>query len=715
MMAMILAAAVTAAATVEVRPATTPIHVDAQLDESAWSEATVIPIAYEWYPSDDTPAPVETEVRITYDDRNLYAAFRARDPQPARIRARYQERDSDGGDDVVGLYIDPFNDDRRAYQFRVNPLGVQIDAINSDVENTEAFDWDAIWDSAGRLTPDGYVVEIAIPLQQLRIPSRPGPQTWGVLAVREWPRDVRHRLRSATTDQNRNCFICQFPDVGGFAVAARGRNVEVTPTLTGSAEKEGDSTIDPGASARWAITPGTSLQATINPDFSQVEADAAQLDVNTRFALFFPEKRPFFVEGSDFFETRLPLVFTRTIADPAGGLKLTGKSGPHSYGALFARDEITNLLIPGDQSSFVTSINGGSTSGFMRYRHEIGKNTAVGGLVTSRIGDDYQNLLLAADAFHRLTERDTVRLQVTGSRTEYPDALATRFAQPHGSFDGHGLSAGYSHNDRNWAWGGQYYQLSPELRADSGFLNQVGVRFGNAYAERRLRGGPERWFRNLYLGLSVDATRQYDGAWNEWGADITATYQGPRQSEIFIGLAPNQEFFAGTTYHHLRQSAGFEVQLSRDITLGADVRWGETIDFTNRRSAEFVTLSPRVEFNAGRRFGGSIGYDWQTFDTEDGRRVFEVHLPQARLLYHFSRRAFVRAILQYELLTREPEQYIVSVAPERRELLTQLLFSYRLNAQTVFLAGYSDFYEGATDLTQTARTVFMKVSYAWLF
>lgn len=706
MIAVILAATVAVAAPVEVRRATAPIVIDAQLDERAWSEATPIPIAWEWYPSDDAPAPVETDVLVTFDDHNLYAAFRARDPQPQRIRARYQERDNDGGDDVVGLYIDPFNDDHRAYQFRVNPLGVQIDAINSDVEDTEDFDWDAIWDSAGRLTPDGYIVEIAIPLQQLRIPSRSGPQTWGLIAVREWPRDVAHRLRSTTTDQNRNCFICQFPDVHGFEIAARGRNIELTPSLTGSSVKNGDGTIEPGISGRWAMTPGTSLQATLNPDFSQVEADAAQLDVNIRFALGFSEKRPFFSEGSDFFDTRFPLVFTRTIADPVGGLKLTGKSGPSSYGVLFARDEVTNVLIPGDQSSGIISIPGGSTSGILRYRHELGKRTTLGGLVTTRRGDDYGNRVLSTDGFHRITERDSVRFQLAGSQTEYPGGS---------SFNGHALLAGYTHNDRNWAWGAQYEELSPGFRADSGFVNQVGVRFGSAYAERRLRGGPERWFRNLYLGASVDSTRQFDGDWTEWGSDIYATYQGPHQTEIGIGLAPNQEFFAGTTYHNFRQSVSAEIQASRDVALEMEVRWGEAIDFTNRRAADFVTLSPVVKLNLGRRFGGEIAYDYQTFETEDGDRIFAVHLPQARLLYHLSRRAFVRAIVQYESLTREPAQYIRPVAREQRELLTQFLFSYRLNAQTVFLAGYSDNYEGDVDLTQTDRTVFVKLSYAWLF
>lgn len=287
----------------QIKRAPGPVRVDAQLDEPAWAEAVPIPIAYEWYPADDAPAPVETTVKLTFDEGNLYAAFIAKDPQPSRIRARFSERDASREDDVVGLYIDPFNDDRRAYQFRMNPLGVQIDAINSDVLGTEDFSWDAIWESAGRLTADGYIVEIAIPLQQLRVPAARGPQTWGFLAVREWPRDVRHRLRSTTTDQNRNCFICQFHDVSGFEIGRVGRNAEVTPTLTGSAaqarnnegalESTGE-TLDLGASARWAMTPGTSLQATVNPDFSQVEADAAQLRRQHALCPLFPRKTPVF-------------------------------------------------------------------------------------------------------------------------------------------------------------------------------------------------------------------------------------------------------------------------------------------------------------------------------------------------------------------------------------------------------------------------------------
>lgn len=691
-----LAAVLLAAVAIDVRPTTTPIRVDAKLEERAWAEATPVPIAYEWYPSDNTPAPVRTEALVTYDDRNLYVAFRAHDPEPSRIRARYHEPDAATEDDLVGFYIDPFNDDRRAYQFRINPLGVQIDAINSDVEDTEDFTWDGIWESAGALTADGYVVEVAVPLQQLRIPSGSEAHTWGFLAIREWPRDVAHRLRSVQTDQNRDCLVCQFQDLRGFATRSTGRNLEVTPTLTGTSEDA----FDPGVSTRWSMTPGTSLQATVNPDFSQVEADAAQLDVNTRFALYFPEKRPFFVEAADFFETRLPLVFTRTVADPSAGLKLTGKSGAHLFGGLVTRDEITNLLIPGDQSSADVSLDRPSTSAFARYRGEAGGSATVGGLLTARRGDDYENTVLAADGYYRATERDSLRLQVSGSRTAYPDAVADAREQPRGAFEGHAIRATYNHTDRDWTWLTDYQELAPDFRADSGFVSQVGVRYGRAEIERRLRGGPDRWFRNIFLSVGVDGTREFEGLWNEWGADIGATYQGPRQTEISFNLAPNQEFFRGRTYHNFRHSISAQTQASRDVIVGLGVNMGEAIDFTNRQPADFVTLTPYAIVNVGRRVRAEVDYAYQMFDTTAGERIFAVHLPQARVLVHFNRRTFVRGVVQYETVDFADES--------TSHLLTQLLFSYRVNAQTLFLTGYSE-------QTGEEGTVFAKVSYAWLF
>jgi hypothetical protein len=717
----------------EISRAASPVRIDGVLDEAAWQQATAIPVDHEWSPSDGVPAPVTTTALLTYDSENLYIAFRADDPEPGLIRARFADRDIPTDDDTVGFFIDPFHDGRRGFQFRINPLGVQMDAVNSDVEGSEDFSWDAIWASAGRITAEGYVVEVALPFRQLRFPATHDVQTWGFIATRDWPRSLRHRMRSIVTDQDRNCVVCQFQELTGFQGMETGRNLEVAPTLTGnlSEERQGfpdqpdgrfessAEDLEPGVSARWGVTPNVALNLTVNPDFSQVEADAAQLDVNTRFALFFPEKRPFFLEGADFFETQFSLVFTRTVADPVAGLKVTGKQDAHAFGAFFAEDRINNLILPGSQGSGLASLDQDVTSGVLRYRRDLGKTSTLGVLWTGREADDYSNHVAGLDGLYRLSDSDVVRYQFAGSTTRYPEALA--FARPRpeeaGSFEGHAASMAYQHNDRDWSWHADYQELSPELRADSGFITRVGVRTSQVWAERRIRGTQGGWFSNLYLLGSIDGAREYDGAFNEWGSDLAITYNGPRQSEVVLVFAPNQEHLDGITYHNTRQSLSGSFQPTGGSTLSMEVRWGEDIDVANNRQGKFVTLSPALDLRLGRRLQGRLDWIHQDFDVRGGR-LFTVDLAQTRLFYHFNNRSFLRAILQYEWLERNPALYENPASVDRKteDLLTQLLFSYRLNSQTVFLLGYADNYAGVDriDLTQTDRTVFLKIGYALL-
>ncbi len=395
--------AVPAGRSYEVSPTPSPIRVDGVLDEPEWLSATSIDLPWEWFPQVNDPAAVRTEALLMFNETHLFVGFRASDPSPAQIRAHYADRDSAFLDDTVGLMIDTFNDQRRAFQFRVNPLGVQMESIVSDIDQSEDWSWDIIWESKGRITPDGYVVEIAIPLNQLRFPRTSGPQTWSILAMRDYPRSVRHKLRSAPLDQSRNCTVCQFELVTGFRQIESGRNLELDPTLTAARTdtrddfpegelSSGDFEFDAGLSGRWNITPNITLNATINPDFSQVEADAARLDVNTTFAIYYPEKRPFFLEGAGFFSTPADLVFTRSVADPVAGLKLTGKEGAHAFGVFTALDEITNLIFPGFERSDSLSIDDQVLGSVLRYRRDVGSRSTIGGIYAGREGaDGYSN------------------------------------------------------------------------------------------------------------------------------------------------------------------------------------------------------------------------------------------------------------------------------------------------------------------------------------
>ncbi len=214
-----------------------------------------------------------------------------------------------------------------------------MDLIRNDLagnRNQEDPTWDAIWTSAGELTDDGYVVEMAIPFTSLRFQHRPGEQTWGFSLFRAYPRSTRHEIYNNPYDRNLSCSLCQTEKLVGFSGVKPGRDLELTPTLTGLRVDEreefddpelveGDAEAQVGITARWGITPNMSLLGTLNPDFSQVESDAARLQVNNQFALFFSEKRPFFLEGADLFQTFFRTVHTRVVADPSWGLKVTGK------------------------------------------------------------------------------------------------------------------------------------------------------------------------------------------------------------------------------------------------------------------------------------------------------------------------------------------------------------------------------------------------------
>ena len=724
------AAAQAPALDVPIQRASSPIAVDGLLSEAAWAEATPIPVAWEWFPGDNAEPPVATECLVTFDDDRLYVAFRAADPRPGAIRAHLADRDSAFDDDVVGFVVDPFADRRRGFRFQVNPLGVQMDALVDDVDDATDWSWDAIWDSAGRIGADGYTVEIAVPWKQLRFPRAGNGdgtgQTWGFLALRDYPRSLDHQLRSSRQDRDRDCFVCQFHTVSGLEGLTPGLNAQVTPTVTGSRADvrsaaggglvEGDEETEAGLTARWGITPNVVLSGAVNPDFSQVEADAAVLDVNERFALFFPEKRPFFLEGSDLFSTPLPAVFTRTVADPDWGLKLTGKEGRHAFGVLLARDDITNLIFPANQGSDSSSLAVPHTASIVRYRSDVGRRSNLGLLYTGRDGDGYRNQLAAFDGAMRLSDSDTVRFQLAGSRTAYPDAVASEFGQPEGSFDDLAGQLLYTHNDRDWSWFGFYRDLGEDFRADSGFLPRVDTRLVNAGFDHRLWGEEGDWYSQIEYSVSVDATRDHSGEIEEWGADVGVVYQGPLQSRVSLFYAPNGEYFDGVDYRNDRYSIGLSARPAGGLAVGTGIAWGHQIDFRNSRQAHFFRLTPQVAFNLGRHVEGSFSHLWQDNGVDVGD-LFEANVSELRLLYHFNRRTYLRALVQREHVDFTPESWLAEVADEEESLFLQLLFSYKLNPQTVVLAGYSEerFGEGATSPELTGRTFFLKLGYAVLF
>ncbi|MFQ5702718.1 MAG: DUF5916 domain-containing protein [Gemmatimonadales bacterium] len=717
----------------EIRRASGTIEIDGVMDEVEWDRADAIALSWEFLPGDNIPARVETVCRLTFDSSNLYFGCHASDPRPQEIRAHYADRDDRARlpqDDHVVLLIDPFNDERRGFQFRVNAAGVQMDAVLVKTEGFEDFSWNAIWTSAARIMGDGYEVEAAIPFRSLRFPSTTDVQTWGVIIERSYPRNLRYRMRSAPTDRNSTCILCWANKVTGFQDIAPGTNVEVVPTLTalrtqiktpfpgGSFEPKketGLADVDPdfGADLRWGITPNMSLNGTYNPDFSQVEADVAQLAVNRRFELFFPEKRPFFLEGADFFLTPLQAVFTRTIADPDGGVKLTGKTGANAIGIVTARDATTNLLFPTNQGSSAGAIVQDAYSGIVRYRRDVGQSSYVGALYTGRGGTDYQNQVYGADAFYQISRSNSFRLQYLRSNTEYPDVVAQANGQPAGNFTGGGLSAQFAHASRNWLFTARYSDLSPDFRADLGFIPRVDVRTGSTSFGHVFWGPTGGWFTRIQTIASYSRTENHDGALTDDAVRVDVAYQGPSQSTAALGAGRLTQVVRGVNHDLNRANVSFQVRPSGSVVFGAGLKTGDFVDFVNNRTSFGLSFTPSAQFDIGRRIAFTLSHVLQRLNF-NGQKVFTANLTQGKLLYHFNTRTFVRAIVQYRIVHRDPALYTVPVAATTERAFTQFLFSYKVNPQTALFLGYTDNLEGSDQfsLERKDRTLFLKFGYA---
>ena len=714
------------------------ITIDGVLDEEAWAAAPKIPVPFEWQPGDNIPAPVKTECLVTYDLHNIYVGFRCFDPEPKKIRAHLMDRDDTDTlilDDHVSFMIDAFNDERRAFQFRVNPMGVQADANFSESEGYEDFSWDAIWKAAAKITDWGWAVEVAIPLGQLRFRKSDGPQTWGFEAERSWPRDMRHRMTSHQRSRDIACILCQLNKLTGFEGITPGQNIELNPTFTagrtdtmpmgdfpGGELSRGKIDDQYGLTAKWGITPNLILNATANPDFSQVEADVAQLEINRRFAVFYPEKRPFFLEGADFFLTPFQAVFTRTVADPLWGTKLTGKSGRTALGFFSAQDTITNLIFPSNQGSSQASLDQDAYGGVFRLRQDIGKMSTLGVLYTGRMGRDYSNHVAGADGFFRLDQKNSIIFQFLHSETEYPLAVLPDYGQPEGRFGGNALSLQFQHFSRNWIVQTQFEDLSSGFRADYGFVPRVDTRRGMALIFRQIWGKPKGWFNFIRLGAGGEIVYDHDGTLTDRGLILGLTYRGNMESLVNIHANFARTFYNGEYFNSVYSDFVFSFRPFSGAEMGIRGTAGEAIDYANTRPAQTFAVGPNLSLSLFRRLNLVPAYIYERL-SRDGDTVYTANLGQVKLVWNFSVRSFVRAIVQYQDLRQNPAAYTFPVDSRTRGLFAQLLFSYKLNPRTVVFLGYSDnalggvfdswLGPGRVGMTRTDRTFFLKLGYAW--
>lgn len=714
--ALILTAAC-AFASVEVPSTTNAPILDGRLDEPCWAAAASLDLAWEIEPGDRTPAVAATTCLITHDRDHIYVAFRAFDSDPAHIQANLADRDGAFSDDWVGIVIDPFADRRRAFQFLVSAAGVQMDLTWSETaDEPDDPSWDADWSSAALIDSLGYVVEVAVPFGSLRFEASEGEQTWGVLAYRHHPRSLERLTCSSPLDPNVGCELCQATDLVGFRGISAGRNLELNPTYTVSRTDmrrdfpDGDLTAgtpvwDLGLSARWGVTPNISLDGALNPDFSQVESDELQLDVNTRYALFYEEKRPVFLEGADIFETSVSAVHTRMVVSPEWVVKASGKNGRDAVGAFVARDTWTNLMEYAGGRSRLQTLERDNTSAVLRWRRDVGEESTVGAVITSREAAGYRNTVGGLDAVLRLAPSHALDVQVLASRTIYE-----------GDREGSDVSLLYSHDSRDWSWLAAWERVGRDFRADMGYIPRVDM-------EQRDLGLWRSWWRPAgrgahFIGLGIHGTeiRDTGGQLTDRQVQAELNMMGPRQSRLWLAVDRLRERFAGDDYDQTILQGKVGARPFEQLK-GWLMFWsGDEIDYDHGRPATDWGFGPGLTWTPSPRL--EIVSSWiRTALSAGGGRMFAADLVDARVQFALTRRTHLRWTVQAQLFDFDPTRYDDpgAVPEEYREIFSQLLFSFRASPETVVFVGTTDHHLGdhLTPSTVHDRTYFLKVGYAW--
>lgn len=456
------------------------IRLDGHLDEGDWQQARPLDRFFETYPGDRTPAPERTTVRFLYDDRFLYVGFRLDLAERSRLRTPFVRRDKVGSShDYVQIYLDPQGSRRGAYLFRVNARGTRTDGYQNEAGQSETLDPDYDWDVATSIDAHGWSAELRIPLSTLRI-ARAGAQDWAVVVTRGVPRRQNTQMATAPFPHDASCFLCYASTVSFADLQPAAERLLVTPSATLTQTHDsgvlGHATglsVQPSLDAKWLPWRGAAVDLTINPDFSQVEADQALLTANQRFALSLPEKRPFFREGADLVTTTIPAIYTRSVAAPDYGLRFTQRGASIEGTAFAARDGgRPGIIEPGLLGSDLALPDFDSHDAFVRLRRNLTGGDA-GLLGAAKLNTDgSRNLVGGVDA-NRATSSDRLTGQLLFSNTRDPDRPDLEPAWRGQRFGGSALALGWQHSGRT-LWSLQYQRFSPGFRSWLGYVPRVG-------------------------------------------------------------------------------------------------------------------------------------------------------------------------------------------------------------------------------------------------
>jgi hypothetical protein len=716
--------------TLHIVRATATIKIDGNLSDEGWQAVTPVTRWYEVNPGDNTPPKLRNVGRIAYDDRFLYAAFEFDDPNPRAIRAPYSDRDDPGTGfyDFAGLFVDAGHSGRTATLFAVTPRNIQQDSIIDDASG-ETLAPDYFWESATKITAHGWTLEMRIPFTSLRYQNG-DPQTWGILMYRNYPRDRNYQFLSARMPRGFNCFVCHANTLEGLEQLPTGAHLVAAPYVSSSSSARPAGSLgsplgrDPlkqqvGLDLKFTPSSDTAVDLTVNPDFSQVESDVAQISANERFALFVPEKRSFFLEGVDLFQTPIQAVYTRTITAPSWGGRVTGKGAGIRYTALVAQDDGGgSVVLPGARGSSLASQDLASTVFVARAKRDIGRSF-VGALVTAREGRESAsyNRVIGPDFQWRpnATEAITGQWLVSDTRTPKRPDLALEWTGQ--SMTSHAGQLQWSHATTRFDSSASFKDVGDGFRAEAGFVPQVGYRETAAAAGWTFR--PTGFISKLHAYVNVD--RQVDRAGELIGRDVQPGVAMFTRLNGFMQFRYIDDDIRIGTRSIGRRQFGYAAQFSPSrlfSTVAVNGTTGQEIDFANGRPGTGTTVNVSAMLNPTNHLNLMLTQDqsWVNVDDAAGesRRLFMARVSRVRGTYTFTSRLFVRGTVQYVSTNRDPSLYAFSTLATSGTVGGQVLLSYKLNWQSVMFIGYGDDRTLSTQdrFEKVDRQFFVKLSYA---
>ena len=696
------------------------------MDDPLWTTAQVVDLPIEMQPGENIPAPQRTTVHILWNQDYVYFGFRCFDGNPAAIRAHITDRDKIFDDDYVIVLLDTYGDNQRTYELFVNPYGIQGDILRTGSNEDDSFD--TVWESAAALNDSGWTAEMAIPFKSLRFPVS-AEQRWIMLLGRNYPRESRSIFANVPINRDNPCLICQGIPLLGIRNVEATSSFDVLPYVVGMQRGSLNNSDDPsqgfydgdvlarfGGGFRYAPNPDFSVDAVVNPDFSQVESDARQINVNSTFALFYPEKRPFFLLGNDLFQNNTGTFYSRTINNPIGAGKIVGKTGSLSYAYLAAGDRNTPFIIPGEEQSDNKQTSVSSVSNVARLRYDFGSESFLGAMVTARNTSTYHNLVGGIDWNYFFGGFYYFRGEVFASDTKEPEDT-TLYIDDSWQFGSTGYNATFNgeryqgtaaniqimRNARDYGFNLSYRDYSPTFQAHNGFVSGNDNRmvfFNNWYSFYPNNEYLDLWNVELDAGLHYN----YDGVRKERWCIPNMYFQMKSQTNVSFGyFLVNDELFKGVQFEGIsRGYMNVNSRPSSAVNIGLHAEVGK---FIKRKDVPTMGKGHNISLSTTLRPTSQLQLDLsysraRLSDAATEELFYDGYIGRAVGIYQFTAELFFRLITQYDSFDKSFDVYP--------------LLSYKLNPFTIFYAGATTNVHDYGDpfgLRQTARQFFVKLQY----